>query len=212
MTKAERSPSVFEHWHSFDYLAEHAATFPAGSLRETFEQIVKIPLRLPGSPDLTTLGRKLSILAGLASLQRGPWQTIWRQRVMARDAMGELQKSLSPLIEYALEKQAESGDLMSALYIDELRKLRNLQGSIEALQELNYLFVAPPQISGWKDIAPILAELFKDAMRNANPHKTFGNSNGGPVAKFVSAMIPMITGELIKPESVSAHLKGRKSQ
>ncbi|MGH7111042.1 MAG: hypothetical protein ACREFK_11510, partial [Stellaceae bacterium] len=61
-------------------------------------------------------------------------------------------------------------------------------------------------LEGWHDIALVIAEAFKVAM-SANRIEPLGIANEGPVARFVAAVIPSITGEAPTPGAVSQHLK-----
>jgi hypothetical protein len=59
---------------------------------------------------------------------------------------------------------------------------------------------------GWHSIAEEVADAFKTAMLSTNP-KAPDNSQRGPVARFVSAVVPYITGEKEpSPVAVGAHL------
>jgi len=67
--------------------------------------------------------------------------------------------------------------------------------------------VLMPEYESWHDIAVAVASSFRLAMAEKNPHDRFGFSNDGPVARFVAEVVPMITGETPRVETVAQHLK-----
>jgi hypothetical protein len=64
-----------------------------------------------------------------------------------------------------------------------------------------------PRINSWHPFAIIIGGAFKIALRRTNPHRRFGHSNDGPVARFVAAVIPNITGEHPTVQAVAKRLK-----
>jgi hypothetical protein len=59
----------------------------------------------------------------------------------------------------------------------------------------------------WHEVAPLIANAFRDAVRPRNPTLTLGNSDQGSVARFVAAVVPQITGEEPTVAAVAARLK-----
>jgi hypothetical protein len=51
------------------------------------------------------------------------------------------------------------------------------------------------RLEKWKDVAEALERDFRDAVASTNPGLKLGLSNDGPVARFVTAMIPHVTDE-----------------
>jgi hypothetical protein len=49
-------------------------------------------------------------------------------------------------------------------------------------------------------------------MRPANPNIKIGLGHGGPLGRFIGAVVPMLTGEVPSADSVSAELKRRARQ
>jgi hypothetical protein len=62
-------------------------------------------------------------------------------------------------------------------------------------------------LDSWKEIALSVANSFQVAMRRNNPKAKLGFSNDGPVQRFVTAVIPLITGETPNVGTVSNRLK-----
>ncbi len=52
-----------------------------------------------------------------------------------------------------------------------------------------------PLIENWHDLALIITSAFKACMRKNNGFHFGGQSNDGPLPRFVAAVIPAITGE-----------------
>jgi hypothetical protein len=60
----------------------------------------------------------------------------------------------------------------------------------------------------WHHFAAWLAERFRDVVQASNPSlPRLKNANGGPVAKFLAAMVPYITGERPSLDAVRAYLR-----
>lgn len=61
--------------------------------------------------------------------------------------------------------------------------------------------------TGWHESAEGIARDFRVAMKSTNPSKKLGNSNDGPVAKFVAAAVLRIYGEAVTAGAVAIFLK-----
>jgi hypothetical protein len=59
----------------------------------------------------------------------------------------------------------------------------------------------------WHEVQDVLCRDFVDAMKPTNPDESFGLSENGILARFISAVMPMITGESVKVSSVGQHRK-----
>ena len=62
----------------------------------------------------------------------------------------------------------------------------------------------------WHDIAGRLAAEFREAMASTNPGLELGLSNTGPVARFIAAMTPIVTGEALTRDAIARHLQRAK--
>lgn len=68
-----------------------------------------------------------------------------------------------------------------------------------------------PEHKNWHGIAEHVAASFRLAMAANNPDDRFGYSNDGPVARFVAAVVPMVTGEdAPHVDTVAQHLKRKR--
>ena len=99
--------------------------------------------------------------------------------------------------------------------LNEIQYLSTLMAQLSEIQNVDSQIFTNPgfrDATNWKHVASILATMFCDAMATSNPGVSFGNSNSGPVARFVSAILPQVTGDSVAPETVSAFLKELKRQ
>ena len=62
-------------------------------------------------------------------------------------------------------------------------------------------------LQSWKGQAVHLAQEFVQHYRECNPEGSIGLATNGPVAAFVRAVIPLITGEKPKQGTVALYLK-----
>jgi hypothetical protein len=63
---------------------------------------------------------------------------------------------------------------------------------------------------GWKSLADALPKVFINAMKPNNPRFSPGLSYTGPIARFIAAVAPMLTGEHPTRASVATQLKSRR--
>jgi len=63
---------------------------------------------------------------------------------------------------------------------------------------------------GWKSLADALPKVFINAMKPNNPRFSPGLSYTGPIARFIAAVAPLLTGEHPSPASVATQLKSRR--
>jgi hypothetical protein len=62
-----------------------------------------------------------------------------------------------------------------------------------------------PRLDSWRHVADVIAGVFEIAMFP----REFGRSNKGPVARFVAAVVPLMTSERPVVSTVAQHLKRR---
>jgi hypothetical protein len=76
--------------------------------------------------------------------------------------------------------------------------VNRFEAAISALDDVVPLltpYLIPPRYVNWHDHAVELAQDFRRHLRECNPSRQFGISEKGPVVGFVTAVIPLITGE-----------------
>jgi hypothetical protein len=70
-----------------------------------------------------------------------------------------------------------------------------------------------PEHENWHSVAKAVAASFQAVLSTTNKNIAFGySSHGGPLARFVAAVVPMITGETPTAESVSKHLQRQRKR
>jgi hypothetical protein len=159
--------------------------------------------------DLKTLTRDLNRWSYVVWLNKGYWKTYHQSRRAVSDALESLERHLPVLLEREDALKRNALYQLSCFQADE-EAFRFLQGGIAAFRALNILSSSGVgRMEYWRDLAPILAHMLRDALAAANPGRVVGNSNAGPVARFVSQVMPTITGEFPKASTVSAFLKTR---
>jgi len=95
----------------------------------------------------------------------------------------------------ALLRSAElQSDLLETLDRDNCR-LEVLELAVRDLLDNPPTLVTPIAFNGWHDIAEVLAECFRAAMRSTNPALEIKISNDGPVVRFIASVVPAITGD-----------------
>ncbi len=184
------------------------------SLRALFEQhgIVKGPHRLPSLEGFDELDREANRIR--------EWVEDWRRcREHERDCVSLT--NLLKLIAEILPDVAERRRAMLSWAEEEDNGLASeVRADVEAVQFLahgvNRVRSRPFlrrrssntfQIEGWHDFAGELANAFRYAMCFTNPGLPLRNGDDGPVARFLAAIIPLITGEAPTPVAVARHLQ-----
>lgn len=93
-----------------------------------------------------------------------------------------------------------------SLMADHLAALTDLRAAIKQneakLRFLDAMEHHPRPAERWRQIAPALADVFAEMMQ-----RDYGLSQDGPVARFIAAVVPVITGETPKAPNVCEHLK-----
>ncbi len=62
-------------------------------------------------------------------------------------------------------------------------------------------------VKRWQELAHEISEVFRETMKGSEEHPLLRYSNAGPVARFVAAVIPCITGDNPTIQAVAQHLK-----
>ena len=95
---------------------------------------------------------------------------------------------------------------LKIIYKTDRDMFRRLESDLTRLRNSSRMALSPP-FESWREFAPTIAKHFVSAMAGANPDLQFGVSNEGPVARFVVAIVPMITGETVNEARVAQYLK-----
>jgi hypothetical protein len=168
----------------------------------------RIVLPSPNSVDLRRLTRTLNDLQAHFKFAQ---ETGNKSKGTADRVSG----ALSVLVDFFHERGKaiqEDNGLRPETIKNEKRLLGAFGKFMKALQQHSFdlsmdAAVLMPELRGWHSYTEILSGSFKLAMAGANPDREFGQSNDGPVARFVAAIIPHITGETPTVGAVSKRLK-----
>lgn len=109
---------------------------------------------------------------------------IWRIRRLIRA------EAYSPEVDY--DSEAKSAELVLAF----CREKRTIE---------HFLTLARPEdhVSNWHWMVTALSEPFTAAMSSSNNRFTFGVSPAGPFARFVAAVVPLVSGDKPSLQSVA---------
>lgn len=134
---------------------------------------------------------------------------LWRRSL--RQALDMLEESLPRERDYWVARLREWSGVMRLGAVARIQALDTLAGGIEAVRRLKDYDATPP-VEQWHDFAPDLARMFREAMERANPGLRLGLSDKGPVAQYVAAVIPYITGDRPTSNAVARHLQRQKAK
>jgi hypothetical protein len=98
-----------------------------------------------------------------------------------------------------------------------ISKLKRQRDSLDALcsalcdtrkqEMLSFPERREDRILGWHDMSVVIANMLRTALRSTNPKAALGNSNDGPVPRFVTVVLPMITNDTPTVANVGKWLK-----
>jgi hypothetical protein len=148
----------------------------------------------PSAGDLHTMARALNDIHGAFWLRK----TTMRESQFKQAQANHVREAIQVLICF-FDQRMQAWDAASAEVIDRERRLyvqfRDFLHAITAhhfqldMDRDDTALMARQE--SWHDVAEVVAGTFKIAMLP----KTFGNSNAGPVARFVAAVMPLMANE-----------------
>jgi hypothetical protein len=156
-----------------------------------FDQVLRGSQRPPGREDTESLTFSLNLVAGAYQFAK--------KYASARPQAAKVQGALETLVEFFDERrEACSGLRQASRVVFAERALYNkFWDLITALEQHDFeldmdaVQLMPDYNKGWHDIADLVAQTFRAAMRSNNPNKVLGRrSNDGPVPRFVAAVLP----------------------
>jgi hypothetical protein len=161
---------------------------------------------------LETLARGLNDLTGLFRFAK-------EKAKQSNERADNVATAMAVLEHFFEEREREYRALSADSEI--VKSERQLRDKFRAFQHAMYqqddknlfnldmdLALVVPEHENWHSIAEGIAGWFILAMQATNPRIVFRYSNKGPVARFVAAVVPLITGEKTTVTAVSKHLKG----
>lgn len=197
-----------------------APEFTGAWLRHLIESqnVLKGSYKTPSALRLHAIAERLETFRALAHLEETGARAADGPNVKAKQALDVLSEVLPILKSRSEEWIAKCRDL--ALSPDEYPVIRDLIDADDCLANfirsvaaastspiIRPAFSAVPRVLSWKDFALEISEAFREVLQATNPGKKVGVANGGPVARFIVAVAPHVTGEELKPESVGRTLR-----
>lgn len=165
----------------------------------TPEQIASDNLRRRASDALQTLAEVLPAIRAerLAQPHLAPF-----------DALTAMELSQIKALEAVVKKAWE----YSWLTPHEELAIQVVVGETWAMEFSDAYAISPPapdrELSRWHHFGAWLADVFRDVVQASNPRlPRLGNSNDGPVVRFLACIIPRITGEQPTPAAVRRWLQ-----
>ncbi len=179
-------------------------------------KVLKGRLKMPGDADLKKLAL---ILEGWRQsyLSEQSAYSLRERQDNARKALDKLREALSELrtLNKHFFENAEQDHAPASVFIILNRRLAEIKHALTCLSRIEtatFLSESGIGAEGWMWLAGVLPQDFENAMRPANPTIVFGLGHGGPLARFIAAVVPPLTGESITAQSVSAQLKRRAAR
>lgn len=207
-----------------DVLAANAR----GKVRGAKKRSATVRLNMPDETELRELARILNGWRSSVYMPEREWLALRKSQDDARTALKELTQALAKIKrENKAFLDAAKSDSAPPIVFNTLeRRLAAIDaalGCISRVEKSSFLTEPDPygasqshpgilNEKGWKWLADVLPADFVNAIRPANPKIKIGLGHGGPLARFIAAVVPILTGELLSARSVSAELKKRARQ
>jgi hypothetical protein len=183
------------------------APFTASNIQKFLDTGVLKRQVMPSMANLDQLAWELNDIHGIF-LHR-------KTRTAESDAKQERKKKVRGAIEtlsvFFEERKQASRSIGNSKTINRERKLyKEFVRFVLAMQKHNFELdmdvddvALMPRHESWRHVAEVIADAFKNAML---PQEV-GLSNHGPLARFVAAVMPLMTGENPSDVNVAQHLK-----
>lgn len=172
-------------------------------------------LSLPNIAALEILSARVRMFRAAARFEKSE---AGKAGLETRRKAGAAAKTLADLLPHVILEKCAAADAAYGLTIkgelhpdfialeEQIQFLKRLMDVLEEnIHNTLPEFVGDSRII-WHKWAPSLATAFRHAMSSTNARK-LGLANDGPVARFVTAVIPFTTDESPKTDAVAQHLK-----
>ena len=112
------------------------------------------------------------------------------------------------------EIQDRYGKSSAQMANEQRDRLVQLQRAAQGVMETGIGWRVFPTIEMWHDFAVPLSDHFRKEMHSIDRNLDLQLSNGGPIAKFLEAAIPLITNETQTPskDAIARHLQREKKE
>ena len=186
--------------------------FTLESLRRLLaEEVISRQPTMPGDAEITELARILNYWQCHYLIEQKSRALKELQRD-ALDALATLAKVFPRLRD--LTKSFEANAVQDQAPPVILAILRKHLAEIDAARDFiakteGFSVWADPSIAPdrWQWLADVLPIDFENAMRSTNPNYKARLSHNGPLARFIAAVVPSLTGQHPTPDSVATELK-----
>lgn len=194
-----------------------AEPITAQSVRELFERcVLSGGLKIPGDAELEQLASILEYWRQIFLNE----QILLHRRELQESGLAALRTLTAALSEIAKLDESnfsaaarESAPMGILRYLSERlaesNGARALAQSVGGHRGLAY-WPASFGANGWQWLADVLPEDFIAAMKSTNPTFAPGIGHAGPIASFLAAVAPLVTGEHPTPASIATQLKARR--
>jgi hypothetical protein len=194
-----------------------AEPITAQTLRELFERrVLRGNLRMPGNAELGQLAGILEYWRQifldeqfLLSRRELQVEALAAHKTLT-DAISKIAKLDESNFFAAARESAPTGILR--YFSERLAESNGVRALAEHISAHPGLAYSPASYgaNGWQWLAGVLPEDFINAMKRANPTFAPGIGHTGPIASFIAAVAPLVTGEHPTPASVATQLKSRR--
>jgi hypothetical protein len=187
--------------------------FTAHDLRDLFDKqkIVGVykDWRAPNVEHLKELAEQIALLRHTYRLNR---LIDHEAQETVECALKDMIPALPAIIQTnaAMAEEARRRGDSSESALRQQQRLQHLLEAAQAVWEDGIGWRVFPQTEKWHTYVVPLTEYFRDAMQVANPGIKLELSNHGPVSNFLAAVIPLISGESPKDETIARYLQREK--
>jgi hypothetical protein len=186
--------------------------FTLESLRQLLaEEVIRRQQTMPGDAEITELARILNYWQGhyLVEQKSRALKELQRDALAALATLANVFLRLRDLTESfeANAVQDQAPPVILAILrkrLAEIDAARDFIAKAEGFSVWDDPSDAPDR---WQWLAGVLPIDFENAMRSTNPNYTAGLSHNGPLARFIAAVVPSLTGQHPTPDSVATQLK-----
>ena len=197
------------------------AALSASAMTDFLRSDLKGSWKVPDQRALDSLSTKLKILKAHVENTRGPWRTHDKAAISAAESLKSAVVHLQTLMQESgvqsriLEAAAAKMPELKPFIGRKERRLREIISVIEVFvsdpailpMEAKLSEANIPLVDTWRGCVEAVAVECAKTLATVNGLKrAAGMSAGGPLARFVAATIPHITGETPTPGNINEHL------
>jgi hypothetical protein len=186
--------------------------FTLESLRQLLaEEVIRRQQTMPGDAEITELARILNYWQGhyLIEQKSRALRELQRDALAALATLANVFPRLRDLTE-SFEANAVQDQAPPAILAILRKRLAEIDAARDFIAKAEGFSVwADPSLAPdrWQWLADVLPIDFENAMRSTDPNYKARLSHNGPLARFIAAVVPSLTGQHPTPDSVATQLK-----